>query len=80
MHLNMSSESLQEILGTYSVMDALKKFARLDRPDDDLESSCVYFRTNKAVLDASVLEELAAKIEELIPLSILHGKIVKGKG
>jgi hypothetical protein len=61
----MSSESLQEILGTYSVMDALKKFARLDRPDDDLDSSCAYFRTIKSVLVASALEELGPKIEQL---------------
>jgi hypothetical protein len=61
----MSSESLQEILGTYSVMDALKKFARLDRPDDGLDSSCVYFRIIKAVLVASALEELAPKVEQL---------------
>jgi hypothetical protein len=44
----MSSESLQEILGTYSVIEALKKFARLDRPEDDLDSFCVCFSNMKA--------------------------------
>jgi hypothetical protein len=36
----MSSESLQEIFGTYSAIEALKKFARLECPEDDLDSPC----------------------------------------
>lgn len=39
----MSSESLHEILGTYSAIEALRKLARLDRPEEHLESSCACF-------------------------------------
>ena len=52
MHLSMSSESLHEILGTYSAIEALKKLARLDRPEDDLDSSCVCFSNIRIVSDA----------------------------
>lgn len=61
MHLSMSSESLHEILGTYSAIEALKKLARLDRPEDDLDSSCVCFSNIRVVSDAFCCEEPATE-------------------
>lgn len=40
MQLRMSSDSLQEILGTYSEIDALKKLTRLECLEGDLDTSC----------------------------------------
>lgn len=51
MHLRMSSESLHAILGTYSAIEALKKFARQECPEVDLGSPCEYFNDMKAASD-----------------------------
>ena len=40
MQLKMSSDSLQDILGTYSEIEALKKFTRLECFEADLDISC----------------------------------------
>jgi hypothetical protein len=47
----MSSESLHPILGTYSAIEALKKFARLECPEADLDSPCEYFNDLKSASD-----------------------------
>jgi hypothetical protein len=47
----MSSESLHPILGTYSAIEALKKFARLECPEVDLDIPCEYFNDIKGASD-----------------------------